>query len=175
MARSFRSRYGAGPGHLALMLGCFLLVGYVVWHAASAPLPLRMAIWFAGAVIAHDFMLFPAYTVVDRGLARLATRRRGAEGSAGVAVINYVRTPLLLSALLLLVFGSVIIGAGEATYTRASGLLFASYLLWWAIVSVCLLIISLIVFLVRRRRSETQPAAGATTGAGPEPLVAGDH
>ena len=49
--------------------------------------PLRVLIWFAGAIVLHDFVLLPLYSAIDRLLVR---------------GVNVVRVPALLSGLLLL-------------------------------------------------------------------------
>ena len=63
--RRFSRWYGAGPLHLLTMLGCFALAGY----AAAELLPnnaIGIAVWLVGAVIGHDLLLMPLYTLADR-------------------------------------------------------------------------------------------------------------
>ena len=61
----FSRWYGAGPLHLLTMLGCLALAGY----AAAELLPsnaVGILVWLVGAVVAHDLILFPLYTLADR-------------------------------------------------------------------------------------------------------------
>ncbi len=66
---------------------------------ADPPAALRTALWFGGAVVVHDLVLFPLYALADRGLIALARRGRGR-----VSVLGHLRVPLTLSGLLLLIF-----------------------------------------------------------------------
>ena len=92
--RSLRDRYGDGPLHLIavdrelrdrrLRASC---------EIASSPGPLSFAIFFAGAIVAHDLIAFPVYSLLDRD------RRPGRRGTVELPgrAINYVRVPALLS------------------------------------------------------------------------------
>ena len=64
---------------------------------------------------------------------------------------NYVRVPVGLSALLLLVFFPVICGKGEAPYTRVSGVDWEGYAARWLLVSAALFAGSGALYLVRSR------------------------
>lgn len=136
----FRTRYGAPVRHLLVLLGCFALTGWVALRLAGEPAAVRMAVWFLGAVVAHDLVLFPVYASVDRAL-RAATR-------AAPSPLNHLRVPALASGLLFLVFLPGILRQGQATHLAAtgqdqqpylgrwlavSGALFAVSGLWWAV------------------------------------------
>ena len=63
--RRFLSWYGAGPLNLLAMVACFALAGY----AAAELLPnnaIGIPVWFIGAVLGHDLLLMPLYTLADR-------------------------------------------------------------------------------------------------------------
>ncbi|MEE3921115.1 hypothetical protein V2I01_31740 [Micromonospora sp. BRA006-A] len=112
----FRRGYGAAPWHLLLLLGCFAVTGWIALRLAGEPAAGRMLLWFVGAVIAHDLLLFPFYALVDRAL-------RAAVGGPGRrSALNHVRVPALASGLLLLVYLPGILGLGGDTYTAATGL-----------------------------------------------------
>ena len=99
--RRFTRWYGAGPLHLLTMLGCFALAGY----AAAELLPnnaIGIPIWFAGAVIGHDLILMPIYTVADRSAMAVFRHRR--PQLPAVPWINYLRVPAALSGMLLLIW-----------------------------------------------------------------------
>lgn len=97
--------------------------------------------WLLGAVIVHDLLLWPAYTAADR------TVRRGRP----VRWTNYVRVPVGISALLALVFFPVMLGKGEAAYSRVSGRGWDGYVLRWLMVSAGLFALSGAVYLIRSR------------------------
>ena len=138
-----RRRYGAGPGHL-LGVGASLVVAgaaMVRFFDFSGPDTVRVLAWFAGAIVVHDLVLMPAYTLLDR----LASRSRGAGWV-------YVRVPALLSGLLGLVFLPEILRLGSSTFRTASGLDQDVYLERWLAWSAGVFLISGVVWLVRRGR-----------------------
>jgi len=150
-----RRTYGDHPLHLLSLLGCFALAGYAFLQAAQGPLPTRMAVWFFGALIGHDLVLFPLYALADRTLSTVVPRRRMLVAGG----INYVRVPLMLSGLLLLVFFPLILRKSEGAYGRASGLDQSPYLAHWLLITGVMFLSSAVLFaLGARRRAVT--AAG---------------
>ncbi|MCW2725017.1 MAG: hypothetical protein JWN35_1938 [Frankiales bacterium] len=154
--RRWRDRYGAGPLHLLSLLACFALAGYAFLQASHGPLPLRMAVWFVGALIAHDLVLFPLYALADRSLTALRPRRTVRDPGA----VNYLRVPALLSGLLLLMFFPLILRRSEGPYGAASGLDQAPYLGRWLLLTGLAFGISAVLYAVRARR-----------GPGPSPAA----
>lgn len=145
----FRGLYGAGPLHLGLMLAVLALAGYTVlelgldalWNPDSWWQ--SIAVWFVGAAIAHDLVLFPAYALADRLLAR--RRRRGMP----VRLLNHVRVPALGAALTFLVFFPGIVQQGSGAHQRASGLTQEPYLERWLALCAVLFATSAVVYAVR--------------------------
>jgi len=86
MVTRFRTFYGAHPLHLLAVLAGFALLGYIVSVAGPAALwnPSvwwqSILVWFLGAVVLHDLVLFPLYALADRahtaGVHGLRRRRR---------------------------------------------------------------------------------------------------
>ncbi|MEO6205269.1 MAG: hypothetical protein ABIO67_07810 [Mycobacteriales bacterium] len=149
----FVRRYGASPLHLLSTVTCFALAGYAVLQATGGPRPLRMAIWFVGALVAHDLILFPLYALADRGLTRVLPSRRRPLGVRG---LNYVRVPVLLSGLLFLLFFPLILRRSEGPYGNASGLDQSPYLGNWLLITALLFGASAVAYAVavsRRRVS----------------------
>jgi hypothetical protein len=138
--------YGASPLHLLALLASFALAAYAVLRASSGPLPLRMAVWFVGAVVLHDLVLFPLYALADRTLGLVVRRRGRSEPGGGV---NYVRVPALLSGLLLLMFFPLVFRKSEPSYGAASGLDQAPYLSHWLLLTALLFLGSAVVLAVR--------------------------
>ncbi len=66
--------YGANPLHLLALLGCFALAGYAAAQLVKSH-PLAVAVWFLGAVVGHDLLLMPLYSLADRS-APAAIRHR---------------------------------------------------------------------------------------------------
>jgi len=136
-----KARYGASPLHLLAHLAALALAAWALLQALQLGGAERIALWLVGAVVLHDALLWPAYTALDR----LARRGR----PAGWA--NYVRVPVGLSALLLLVFFPVMCGKGERTYLRVSGAEWEGYTARWLLVSAALFVAAGALYLVRSR------------------------
>lgn len=144
----FRAAYGSSPLNLLALLGCLALSGAAVLQIARGPGALRIALWFLGAVIAHDLLLYPLYLVADRSLGAAVRRRRAAPGS-----VNWVRVPALLSGLLLLIFWPVITRHSEGTYAFASTLSQDVFLVRYLAVVAALFLGSAVLFALTRRRA----------------------
>jgi hypothetical protein len=142
----FRAWYGAPVRHLLVLLACFALTGWVALRLVGEPSAVRMLVWFVGAVVAHDLVLFPIYASVDRAL-------RGATRGAPAA-LNHIRAPALASGLLFLVFLPGILRQGRPTYMAATGQDQQPYLRRWLAISLALFVISGLWYMARviRRR-----------------------
>jgi hypothetical protein len=132
-----RARYGASPLHLLAHLAAFALVAWALLQALQLGGWQRIVFWLVGAVVLHDMVLWPAYTMLDR-LGRTARP-------------NHVRVPLGISALLLLVFFPVVCGKGEGSYTHVSGEAWTGYAGRWLLVSAALFIASGALAIMRGR------------------------
>ncbi|MEU1837883.1 hypothetical protein [Micromonospora chersina] len=145
----FRRAYGAASWHLLLLAGCFAVTGWIALRLAGEASAGRMLLWFLGAVIAHDLVLFPVYASVDRVLRR-ALGRAGAPSP-----LNHIRIPALGAGLLFLVYLPGILGLGDGTYLAATGLSPRSMVGRWLAVSGALFAASALLYAARRlaRRS----------------------
>jgi len=128
-------RYGASPVHLLAHLAALALAAWALLQIPGLGNWQRIVVWLIAAVVLHDLVLFPAYTVAGRLVGRSP----------------YVRVPLALSALLLLVFFPVMCGKGEGAYTRVSGVEWDGYAERWLLVSALLFLGSGILYAVRSR------------------------
>ena len=66
-----RRWYGANPLHLLALLAAFALAGYAVHAVMAAGQWTGFAEWFAVAIIGHDLLLFPLYSLADLSLRHL--------------------------------------------------------------------------------------------------------
>ena len=133
-------RYGASPVHLLAHLALLPVVAWALLTVLDFRAASNVVLWLVAAVILHDLVLLPAYSLLDR-LARTAT------GSA----VNYVRVPGGLALLLLLVFWGTIAGKGAGAYRRVSGLEYEGYLGRWLLATGLLFTLSGALYLLRRR------------------------
>ena len=175
--RRFPHWYGAGPLHLLTLIGSFALAGY----AAAGLLPhhvIGIAVWFAGAVIGHDLVLMPLYTIADRS-AQAVFRHRLPEPPA-VPWINYLRVPVALSGLLLLIWFPLIFRLPKR-FPVTTTLPLDPYLWHWLAVTGALFLLSATALALRMgaagRRSGQEHTAGGEVpvlpaGAGHSPPAA---
>jgi hypothetical protein len=166
LTRRIRHWYGASPLHLLSLLAAFALAGYAVRAVIAAGQFRGFAIWFAVAIIGHDLLLFPLYSLADLSAQRLVPRWAGRRSSRqlgtapdevpGPPAINYVRIPVAFSLLILLVFFPLILGLSEPEYHRASGLTTQPYLWRWLAVTGVLFAGSAVLYALRCRRASSR-------------------
>jgi len=132
-------RVGVSPAQLVLLVACLGLAAYAAFFLLGDPALLRMLIWFAGAAVVHDLVLFPLYAAGDRALVAVLPDPR----------VNYLRVPALGAGLMLLMFWPGIVRQGEVTHLAATGLDQAPYLGRWLAASAVLFGASAVVFGVR--------------------------
>lgn len=145
--RSWRSFYGHHPLHLLVILGLAALVGYVVSRVYDDPSGWWLLVWFAGALLGHDLVLFPLYALLDRVL-QVGRRLRLRPGHR-VPVVNHVRVPLLGAGVLGLIFLPTITRHGEPAFTATSTRTMAGYFQVWLVITAVLCGISAVLYLVR--------------------------
>jgi hypothetical protein len=175
-ARWLRRWYGDSPLHLLTLLASFALAGYAVLAVVTAQQWRGFAVWFAVAIVGHDLLLFPLYSLADLSVRRLLPRRAGgtrgtrpADGAGGTdgvgggdaatagrmvpPVVNYLRVPAAFSLLLLIVWFPLILGLSAGTYRRASGLSASPYLGRWLAVTGALFAGSAACYALALRRA----------------------
>lgn len=156
----FRAFYGAHPLHLLVVLASFVVLGYVIYVMGPATLwdPdvwwQSILVWFLGAVVFHDFILFPIYALADRTHSagvRALRQRRGSKPDHPplVSALNYVRVPVLATGLTFLLFFPGLIGQGAPTYLRATGQTQAPFLGRWLLLVAVIFTFSALAYLVR--------------------------
>jgi hypothetical protein len=162
---SFRRIYGSHPLHLLTLTAGFALFGYVL--ATIKPQALwnpnvwwqSIAVWFAAAIIAHDLVLFPIYSLADR---LLVATGGGRPSASRVPVLNYVRVPALGAGLSLLVFLPGIIEQGAPTFKAATGLTQDVFLGRWLLLTAAMFAVSAVIYAIRLAR--TGPLRRSETG-----------
>jgi hypothetical protein len=160
--------YGASPLHLLALFACFGLAGYAAARLIPSR-PLSVIAWFLGAVIGHDLLLMPLYSLADRSV-MAAVRHRDPQLPV-TPWINYVRVPAALSGLLLLVWFPLILRL-PSPYHTSTGLSADPYLWHWLAVTGALFLLSAVAFALRLRgtthtASPPERPAPAPAGAGP--------
>jgi hypothetical protein len=157
----FRRFYGENPMHLLALLGCFALVGAVVLELYPNPSAPLILLWFVGAVIAHDLVLYPLYALADRSLvvARWARRRVSAR-AVSVAATNHIRLPVMGSVLVGLIWLPTISGHAAFVAYFASDLPpTVDFVERWLLITAALFLLSAVVYAVRLGRAAVRERA----------------
>ena len=156
--------YGDRLFHLILVLAALALGAYTVLVLGVGNLfnPIvwwqSIALWFVVAVIGHDLILFPLYTLADRLLllrvrmTRAAAKDRRGEtqpASRHIPLTNYLRIPTLAAGLTLLLFLPGIIKQGAPTFRTATGLTQAPYLSRWLLLTAAFYLTGALCYVVR--------------------------
>jgi drug/metabolite transporter (DMT)-like permease len=142
----FRERYGAGPLHLIAVCATAAIAGYAIVELSGLPAPIGFAVWFVGAVVAHDLVAFPLYSLLNR----IAGRAAGAGRDR--SAYNYVRVPAVVSAVLFVVWFPLILGLSSEVYELKSGRTTDPFLGRWLAITAALFVVSGLAYAVRMRR-----------------------
>jgi len=148
----FRHAYGAEPLHLLVAVTTLGFAGFAFLYTAARPDRLAFLLWFGGAIVGHDLVLFWMYATVRRGLERLGANI-GPRG-LGLRAVNHFTVPAFVSALLFLVWFPLILGLGGPVYESRVGLPLEPglYLARWLLVTAALFSASAMVYLARLYR-----------------------
>jgi hypothetical protein len=146
---ALRDRYGAGPMHLIAVIASLALAGYALLEIADRPAPVEFAIWFGLAIVAHDLVAFPLYSL----LGAIAGRALLPAGEVGRLALNHLRIPALVSLFLLVTWFPLILGLSDDRLGSATGLADNPYLERWLLVVAILFAGSgaLLAFRLRAR------------------------
>jgi hypothetical protein len=172
--------YGERLFHLIVVLAAVALGAYTISVLSVRNLfnPnvwwQSIAVWFAVAVIGHDLILFPLYTLADRLLPRQRgphkDRETSPQLSGRVPLTNYVRMPTLAAGMLLMLFLPGIIEQGAPTYQAATGLTQAPYLSRWLLLTAAFYLVSATCYAVKTVLVQRHTAgSAAATPAVPTP------
>ena len=167
-----RSHYGAGPLHLLALLASFAIAGAAVvgWFGRPRDV-VSILIWFGAAIVIHDFVLLPLYSLLDRiAFAGWRTPAERAQPQTRESLVNplpYLRIPAILSGLLLAVFFPVIFGLGSQTELSASGIRESGYLARWLLATGVMFIASGLAYGVAVGRASRRRTAVDGSSAPP--------
>lgn len=149
MARRFRYEYGSGPLHLVAIAASFALAAYALLQILDQPRAFEVVLWLTAAIVAHDLVLLPVYSL----MALIAYR--GLDVSRGepvrVAALNHVRLPAMFSGLALLVWFPLVLELSDR-YERATALSIEPYAARWLLLTGVAFTVSGVLFAVRVRR-----------------------
>ncbi|HEX8122890.1 MAG TPA: hypothetical protein VF549_16685 [Solirubrobacteraceae bacterium] len=150
----FAERYGERPLHLAGFVVSFGIAGYAALQLADLKNAFTILLWFAGAIVLHDLVAYPLYTLLDRAFQRTPVS------------INVVRVPAILSGLLFLTWFPLILDKAPGLYRSVTGVDAPDYLARWLLMTAALFAVSIAVAVLGGARK-----AGARRAAGAEDRV----
>ncbi len=156
---ALRRFYGAGPVHLVALLVSLAVSAEAIVHWFDLPGPdsMRVLLWFVGAIVVHDLVVLPLYTLLDV-VGRRLTASSSSSSSLSAAPRRspgwvYVRVPLVICAILGIAFLPEIARLGSATYHVASGSTQDRYLVRYAITCAVVLGASALAYALSRVRA----------------------
>jgi hypothetical protein len=157
MSRRFRDRYGGGPVHLLTGLGTLAVSGYAIVNLFHNAKPLEICEWLVAAVVIHDLVLLPTYSL----LAGVAHRGLGV-GRDGrqqrVEALNHLRIAAFLVVLPLFIWAPLIFGLADPRYVHNTGVTTDVYLGRWLLYSGGVCVGSALLYGVRVRRTRAGSA-----------------
>jgi hypothetical protein len=149
---AFRREYGAGPVHLLAVATSFAIAAYALWRLFDLVRePARVGLWLIGAIVAHDLVLVPLYSLLGV-IAAGAVVPEARRSRVRIAALNHLRVPALFAGLLLLVWFPLIAAKAPRTFTRATGQDVGVYFERWLLVTAVLFTGSALLFALRLRR-----------------------
>jgi hypothetical protein len=153
----FRRRYGASPLHLLAHLVGFAIAAIALDRIFSGGDVKALILWYLGFAIVHDLVFVPAYTGLDR-LFRGTIARLPLPSSKQVPVTNHVRAPVVISALLLIIYFPLITGRNDGWFVDLSGHSLTDYMRNWVLITAVLFLGSGLIYAARVVRARMRPA-----------------
>lgn len=158
-----RALYGAGPLNLLVLAASFAIAAAAVVGWLQRPRDVLTVLeWFAAAIVLHDLVALPLYSLLDRiAFGRVGAGRSRAYGDARapVSAVAYLRIPAMLSGLLLLVFSPVLFGLGSGSELSASGIAESGYLARWLLATGLMFAASGLAYAVAMARARAAAPA----------------
>lgn len=154
----FRRRYGAGPLHLLAHLVGFAIAAFALDQIFSGGDVKELVLWYLGFVILHDLVLVPVYTGLDR-IVQATIARPPRSTRTSVPRINHIRAPLMISALLLIMYSPMIAGQTDGWYFDLSGHHLTHYLSNWLLITTALFVGSGLIYALRVVRVRARTTA----------------
>ena len=149
--RRFRYEYGASPVHLLVALTSFAVSAWALAQVLDVlSTPGRFLIWFLGAIVLHDLLFLPLYSLLGR-VAAGALTRGDHPSRLRIAALNHLRIPVMLSGLMLLVWYPLVLSKAAAGFENTTGMSTDVYMERWLLLTAVLLVGSALLLAVRAR------------------------
>jgi hypothetical protein len=149
---AFRRSYGASPLHLLSGLAVLALSAYAILELFHRAKPLEITEWLLAAIVIHDLVLLPLYSLLGTLAYRGLAAGRPGDRAARLAALNHLRIAVFLVVLPLFIWAPLIFGLGERRYHLDTGLTTTAYLGRWLFYSGVVCLGSALLYAVRLRR-----------------------
>jgi hypothetical protein len=153
-AARFRAAYGASPLHLLAVIASFALAGYAFFRIFETPTALGFVVWFGAAIVAHDLLAFPLYSLLNLVATSSLGGTGGRDSELRVPALNHLRIPALLSGLALLLFFPLVLRLSADNYVEDTGVGIDVFLGRWLGLVAVLFAGSALIYAVRLGRAE---------------------
>jgi hypothetical protein len=169
--RRLRADYGASPLHLLAAVASFAIATYAFLEIVARPDALNTLIWFGAAILAHDLIAFPLYSLlgwIAGGPFRIPPR--GPEDPIRSMALNHLRVPAILSAFALVAWFPLVLGLSAERYQQKTAMTETAFLGRWLLLTGALFAVSAIAlaFRVRLLRRRTAAADGGEPAVNPQ-------
>jgi hypothetical protein len=153
--------YGENPLHLVALVASMLIASAAIvgwFDAFPGSTTLKIIVWFVAAIVAHDLVALPLYSLLDRIAFGAIGLRAAGQGGAEVPGYVHVRVPTLLSGLLFLVFFPQVLRLGDHNFFEASGFHQRVFLARFLLTCGAMFAISGLAYAVRLARARREHA-----------------
>lgn len=146
-----------GPLRLLSTAISLLIVGFAVWMIFRDDHPVAIAIWFLAAAVGHDLIAFPVYSTLHVAAYGRATRPQRPPPRDPQA-INFLRVPVFLSAIMLLVWFPLILGLSSTDLAVKTGNE-PDFMARWLLLSAALFALSALAYVAHLRSAKRAEAS----------------
>ena len=142
------------------------LSGYAILELFHRARPLEIIEWLLAAIVIHDLVLLPTYSLLGGLAAPRAWRRRYPGASPASTALNHLRIAVFFVVLPLFIWAPLIFGLAKRRYRLDTGLTTDVYLGRWLLYSGVVCVGSALLYVVRVRRACRPRRARSATAAG---------
>lgn len=151
--------YGSSPAHLVASVVGLVIAAFGIVRIFAFTNPWSVVLWLVAAIVLHDVVLLPVYTLVRRMLVGLLGVER--DRRRRVPILAHLVVPTVVSGLLLLVWFPLVFGLGADVFTSVSKTSNDPYASRWLLITAGVYLFSALVYAVRAVRARGLPELAA--------------
>lgn len=151
----FRYEYGAPPLHLLATVASLAVFAYALLRIFENPSTGGVLLWLGGAIVAHDLIALPLYSVLLR-VAEETTDAAVEPRRRSLLTLNHIRIPAAISLALLLISLPLVFEVAERNYMLTTGLEADRYLGNWFLITAVLFAGSGLLYALKLRSKRSR-------------------